>query len=83
MLGCKQIKMNKTWVTTYIGVDKARANTDEWRAIHPPRREGWGKGRGVEPQIVACRYHDWVVVGKYPQYGIIQHDGSKERRYAH
>ena len=75
--------MDTKWVTTDIGVDKARTNTDEWHTIHPPCRERWWKGRGVEPNIVARRDHDWVVVGKYPQCVITQHAGSKERRYAH
>jgi len=57
-LGCKRVEMNKTWVTTDIGVYKARENTDDWQAIDPRRREGWGKGRGVETHIVALRDHD-------------------------
>ena len=83
MLGFKRNTMNTKWVATDMGVDKARTNTDEWREIHPPCRERWWKGRGVEPNTVARRDHDWVVVGEYPQRAITQHDGSKERRYAH
>ena len=29
VLGCKRVEMNKKWVTTDTGVDKAKANTDE------------------------------------------------------
>jgi hypothetical protein len=57
-LGCKRVEMNKTWVTTDIGVNTAREHTDERQAIDPPRREGWGKGRGVETHVVALRDHD-------------------------
>ena len=58
MLGCKRVEMNTKWVTTDMWVDKARANTDERQAIHPPRREGCRKGRGVEAHMVAFRDHD-------------------------
>jgi len=59
MLGCKRVEMNKKWVAADIGVDKARASTDEWQAIHPPRREGWG-GRDValKHKLLLFRDHD-------------------------
>ena len=57
-LGCKRVEMNTKRVTTDIWGGQGEGNTDERQAIHPPRREGCRKGRGVDARIVAFRDHD-------------------------